>query len=264
MSKRRIKAVLFDLGETLLTFGKLDTGKLIADSVRRSYNYLKELNQPVGPFWAYRLTHLWGVRWHVVKSSLTGNDFDSLDLIKNYGIRKGFDLTDAQWDEMAWKWYQPLAEIGHIEPDISESLQKLKDMGLSLGLLSNTFIHASSLERHMAQGGFLDHLPVRMYTYQYPWRKPDVRIFEVGAEKMGVDADKIVYVGDRIDNDVVGAAGAGMLPVMKRAYTNEKKSPPEGVPVIETISQLPNLLAEICEIPTQTKTEEKQPAATEG
>ena len=74
MSGRRIEAVLFDLGDTLLHFGKLRKGQLVEEAVRRSYAYLQEHHQPTGPFWAYRLMHLWGVRWHLLRSWATGNE----------------------------------------------------------------------------------------------------------------------------------------------------------------------------------------------
>lgn len=248
MAKQPIEAVLFDLGETLLTFGKLETGRLSAEAVRRSYDYLKECSQPVGSFWTYRLLHLWGIRYQVLKSSLTGNDFDSLELIKHYGKRKGFNLTEAQWEELNWKWYEALYEMGVVEAETAASLNKLRDMGLKVGLLSNTFIHKSSLERHMAEAGFLECLSPRLYTYQYAWRKPDSRIFYAAAENIGVACENIIYVGDRIDNDVEGASKVGMLPIMKAAYTNKGKTVPNGVNVIDKISELPDLIARIADI----------------
>lgn len=262
MAKPLIEAVLFDLGETLLTFGKLDIGKLSAEAVRRSYDYLKQCNQPVGSFWTYRLLHLWGIKYQVLKSAITGNDFDSLELLKHYGKRKGFQLTDDQWVELNWKWYEVLYEMAVVEPDIVDSLTRLKDMGLKVGLLSNTFIHKSSLERHMAEAGFLDCLTPRLYTYQYPWRKPDSRIFRAGAEKIGVACENIVYVGDRIDNDVEGATKVGMTPVLKKAYTNKTKTPPEGVNVINDIRELPDLIARIADIKKKEITQAPQPVCS--
>ena len=43
-----IKAVLFDLGETLLNFGKIKKTRLILQGARSSHDYLKEQGQPVG------------------------------------------------------------------------------------------------------------------------------------------------------------------------------------------------------------------------
>ena len=47
-------------------------------------------------------------------------------------------------------------------------------------------------------------------------RKPDPLPFRVAAELLGVDPVEVVYIGDRPDKDVVGAAAAGMVPVRVR------------------------------------------------
>lgn len=246
MAKRRIEAVLFDLGETLLKFGRLDRDRLFSEAVDRSYAFLKEHAQPVGSYWAYRFFYLWGIRWNVFKSWVSGNDFDSLSLLKEYGRKRGFTLSDSQWEELNWQWYEGLADLGGVVAGTKEALGKLQQMGLKLGMLSNTFIHKSSLERHLRQEGLIDYLPLRLYTYEFPWRKPDERIFRKAAQKIGVDCEKIIYVGDRIDNDVIGAQKVGMLPVLIKAYTNEKKEVPADVAFIESITELPGLIEKIC------------------
>lgn len=265
MSKRRIEAVLFDLGETLLQFGRLDRNKLFSEAVQRSYAYLKDQSQPVGSYWAYRLFYLWGIRWSVFKSAISGNDFDSLELLKEYGRKRGFTLSPAQWEEVNWQWYRGLADIGGVVPGTPQTLEKLRQTGLKLGLLSNTFIHKSSLERHMQEAGLLDYLPVRLYTYDYPWRKPDARIFKEGARAMGVDCEKIIYVGDRIDNDVIGAKKVGMLPVLVKAYTNAMIPIPADVAFIESLTELPEWIEKNCLVNTaNTNPQPQQPLCPKG
>jgi len=84
--------------------------------------------------------------------------------LKHFGRRKGFTLSDDQWIELNWRWYETLADYAKVVPGSVDALRDLADMGLKIGLLSNTFVHASSLERHMANVGLLDLLPVRMYS----------------------------------------------------------------------------------------------------
>lgn len=249
MSKRQIEAVIFDLGETLLNFGRLDRGILFDRALRCSYGYLKEQSQPVGSFRMYRFFHTWGIRWHLLKSWITGDDFDSLELLKNYGRKRNFHLDQAQWEELNWRWYQGLSEVGQVEPGTADALQALGDMGLKVGLLSNTFVHKSCLERHLEDEGLLQFLPERFYSYDFDYRKPDVRIFQDVAQKMDIAAERMIYVGDRVDNDVKGSLAAGMLPVLKKAYTNENTKIPEHTQQITTISELPGLIRRICEIP---------------
>lgn len=256
MQKRRIEAVLFDLGETLLRFGRMDRSRLVAEAALRSYAYLKDHDQPVGSAGAYRFFHVWGMRWHVFQAWVTGNDFNSLEVLQKFGRKHGFNLTADQWDELNWQWYEVLSKIGQVLPGTVEALKALREMGLKLGVLSNTFVHRNSLERHMQQEGLLEFFDKRMYSYEFPWRKPDVRIFKAAAQKMNIDPEHIIYVGDHLVNDVQGSSAAGMLPVLLKAYTNEKKAIPEGVHRIELIAELPELIAAACEIKT-TRNEPK-------
>ena len=242
LSERRIEAVLFDLGDTLLHFGKLSKGQLVEDALRRSYAYVQEHNQPVGPFWAYRLLHLWGVRWHLLRSWMTGNDFNSLELLETYGSRNGMTLTPQQWEELNWRWYERLAEVGVVEPGTAEALAALRAMGLKLGVLSNTFIHKSSLERHLEQEQLLDYFPVRLYSYEFPWRKPNVKIFQEAARRVGTEPPHILFVGDLIGKDVVGSLAAGMVAALKVGPSNLGKTVPRGVHCIERIADLPALV----------------------
>jgi len=245
LSAGRIDAVLFDLGDTLLHFGALSKGRLIEQAMRRSYDYLQELNQPVGSFWAYRLLHLWGIRGHLVRSWLTGSDFNSLQLLQEYGAKRGFTLSPDQWEELNWRWYEGLANIGQAEPGTAEALAALAAAGLKLGILSNTFIHKSALERHLDKEGLLRFFPVRLYSYEYPWRKPNVKIFLEAAKSVGAAPQRIVFVGDLIKKDVAGAQAAGMIPVLKTAYSNAGRSLPSGVYRIDRIADLPALIETI-------------------
>ena len=47
----------------------------------------------------------------------------------------------------------------------------------------------------------------------YPFRKPDPRLFYAACEKLDVLPQESVYVGDIYGRDVLGAHRAGMTPV---------------------------------------------------
>jgi HAD superfamily hydrolase (TIGR01549 family) len=242
LTERTIKAVLFDLGDTLLNFGRLQTTKVFRQSARLTYDYLKNCAQPVGNFRWYCLRNLIAIRVRSLWADITGRDFDALSLLKKSGIKHGYKLADDQWRQVGWLWYEPLSKFAKIEPTLKETLATLKKMGLKLGILSNTFISAGSLDRHLAQLGILDFFPCRLYSYQFEFRKPDRRIFQAAAERMGERAENILFVGDRLDVDIWPALRAGMRAAMKSAYTNVGKNAPTGVWKIDRIVELPALI----------------------
>lgn len=242
MGRTKIEAVLFDLGETLVNFGKIDSGRLFKEAGRRSYTFLKKLNQPVGRFRQYFWRNMWGLYVRYYISMVTGRDFDSLALLEKYGRRRGFNLSREQWQELNWLWYEPLRKRARTEPDLAETLTKLTEAGLKLGIVSNTFVNAGALDRHLTEEGLIGFFDTRVYSCEFGFRKPDKRIFLEAARQVGAQPANIMYVGDRINKDVKGALRAGMKPVLKNAYTNAGKKAPDGVERIERISELPELV----------------------
>jgi len=245
MAERRIKALLFDLGDTLVDFGKVDTSRLFKQGARLSYDFLKGLGQPVGSFWYYCWRNLWSLRFHYWISNITGRDFDALELSKQVGAKWGIRLDEQQWRRLAWLWYKPLGEIGRLAPDAMATLERLRRRGLKLGIVSNTFVNGNSLDRHLQQLGILDFFSVRIYSYEFAFRKPDLGIFKAAAERVGEMVGDIVFVGDRIDKDIEPALRLGMRAVLKKAYTNEGKDAPEGTWKIERLSELPAIIDRI-------------------
>ena len=245
MPDKKIKAVLFDLGETLLNFGKVNTGRLFLQGAKLSYDFLKSCDQPVGNFQYYCCRNLISMRIRYLLSNITKNDFNSLALLRGIGIKKGIRLDGQQWRHFAWLWYEPLSKVATTEPDIKETLTALKNSGLKLGIVSNTFVNGSSLDKHMEQVGILDFFTVRLYSYEFDFRKPDVRIFRVAAERIGEIMENILFVGDRIDSDIRPAIRSGMQAALKTAYTNDGKKTPKGAWKINQISELPVLIEKI-------------------
>lgn len=245
MPNKKIKAVLFDLGETLLDFGKLSTGEIFRKGARLSYDFLKSRGQPVGNFRYYCLWNMAALYFRRIISAITRNDFNSLALLRWVGMKKGIRLDGDQWRHFAWLWYEPLSEVATVEPDIKETLTRLKNSGLKLGIVSNTFVNADSLEKHMQQVGILDFFEPRLYSYEFDFRKPDPRIFRLAAERIGESPDNIMFVGDRIDKDIKPAIRIGMQAIMKAAYTNNGKKIPNGASKIRHVSELPGLIEKI-------------------
>ena len=241
----QIKAVFFDLGETLLDFGKIKATRLFRQGARLSYDFLKSCGQPVGNFEYYCWRNLIALRFRHLISNITKKDINSSALLRGLGTKKGIKLDTEQWRHFAWLWYEPLSKIATTDPKIKETLIALKGLGLKLGILSNTFVNAHSLEKHLKQLGVLDFFTVRMYSYEFDFRKPDARIFKIAAERIGEAAENIMYVGDRIDKDINPALKIGMHAVMKDAYTNVGKTPPDGAWKITHISELPALIEKI-------------------
>jgi len=210
----RIKGVFFDLGETLLNFGHVDVSGWFESGARLSYAYLDALGQPLPSFAKYHRRQLWAIRWRYFLSRLSGQEFDARTLIARLARKMGQNLTDRQVEELAWLWYEPLSHCATAESDLQRTLQHLA-VGRTLGVISNTFIPASALDRHLAQLNLLDLLPVRVYSCDARYRKPHPAIFRIALQRAGLRAEETMFVGDSLTADIAGANRAGMISVLK-------------------------------------------------
>jgi HAD superfamily hydrolase (TIGR01549 family) len=125
-------------------------------------------------------------------------------------FRPGFDLAEER---------EKRAEAGKPEwfgeedlyADVRPSLSALREAGLWVGIAGNQTVRAGGLLRGL-------DLPSDMIATSDDWgtSKPDVKFFEHVIEAAPAEADEILYVGDRLDNDIRPAAEAGLLTALIR------------------------------------------------
>jgi len=76
------------------------------------------------------------------------------------------------------------------------------------------------------------------------WRveKPDAGFFAQVVEEAGVPAEAILYVGDRVDNDVVPARAAGLHAIRVRRGAHARVESPDGIVTVGSLTELPEAL----------------------
>jgi len=240
---RTIRATLFDLGDTLLDFGPIDTLALFARGARLAYRYLQELEYSLPPFPAYHRRRLWMVRWHYFKSRLTRREFNALNLLARLDSGTDRKLTPQQAEQLAWRWYEPLGRCATIEEGLADILAGLRADGVALGVVSNTFVPGQVLDRHLREVGLLEHLPVRVYSCDVRYRKPDRRIFEIALDRLGVSAGEAMFVGDSLRADVTGANRAGMISVLKDPTGAKRPRRNRPAHRVTSLRELPGIVA---------------------
>jgi FMN phosphatase YigB (HAD superfamily) len=75
--------------------------------------------------------------------------------------------------------------------------------------------------------------------------KPDASFFECVVKAAGAPAEEILYVGDRVDNDVVPALAAGLHAVRIRRGAHAETASPQGTVTIDSLAELPEVLARV-------------------
>ena len=215
VQNRPIKAVLFDLGNTLLDFEPTNIEQIFEVGSRRVYTYLQEKGCPLPSFNNYHRRQLRRILWRVGLARLIRRDFNGLDTLRQISLSMGHKLSQEELEEMVWLWYDPLSNTARVAGEVREVLDWLVQHNLKLGIISNTFVPGVILDRHLAREGLLDYFPVRIYSCDTKFRKPSRKIFRLALEKLRCPAEQVVFVGDVPRMDIRGARRLGMIGVLK-------------------------------------------------
>jgi HAD superfamily hydrolase (TIGR01549 family) len=128
-------------------------------------------------------------------------------------VRPGLD---ARAESERWKADDPAGLRNHFDaddlyPDVRAAFAALRHLGLQVIIAGNQPAEAGPAITAMHLGAD-DVLISDVIGVQ----KPAAEFFQAVADAAGVEPEAVMYVGDRVDNDVVPAAAAGMIAVLLR------------------------------------------------
>ncbi|MFC5186676.1 HAD family hydrolase [Actinomadura harenae] len=156
----------------------------------------------------------------------------------------GFDLA-AEREKRATAGKPETFGEADFYPDVRPSLAKLRDDGLWVGIAGNQTVRAGGILRSL-------DLPSDLIATSDDWgvSKPDTDFFRCVVDAAPCEADEILYVGDRLDNDIRPAAEVGLLTALIRRgpWGIIQQDDPEADRVatmrIDSLGELPGRVAE--------------------
>jgi len=96
-------------------------------------------------------------------------------------------------------------------PDALETLKALREADRPVGLISDCSPEAPLLWHETP---LAEYLPEPVLSCSVGLRKPDPAIYTLALGRMGVDANRTVYVGDGDSRELPGAAAVGLCPIL--------------------------------------------------
>jgi FMN phosphatase YigB (HAD superfamily) len=217
-----IRAVLFDIDDTLLDFDPQASRHAFRIGAERTYAYLKSRDLAVPTFEKFLKTHCslaWRMKWI---ARLTGKEQSVRHVLRKLCLKLRLQRDEVSLSRLGWLWYEPLVECCTIAPDVVPTLARLRDAGLKLGLVCNTPLQGDVIDKHLELEGLLDFFPIRIYSSDVGYRKPDVRTFAAALRELHVQPNEAMYVGDVPKSDMAGAHKAGIRTVLRqRTYNGE-------------------------------------------
>lgn len=243
MTFPQIKGIYFDLGYTLIGYGNRKWRLIDYEGQKLAYDDLIDRKYDLPDFQTFNQ------RLEILKEQCRPADREALrewkandapeKLLADLNIENPVE-NSRRFIELTYsvaRKYMSVCEGG------KRTLRELKHRGYKIGVISNTLYSRDLLDTDLLVLGLDPFIEYRIYSSEIGYRKPHPIIFQAAVDTMLLQPQEIIYVGDRLRVDMLGAGKAGLQPVL---LLREDMVYPDVIPpdiiVINKISQLLEML----------------------
>ena len=173
--------------------------------------------------------------------NITAQNF--FDKMSEISARGGEPVKEA-WEEWAPANLSRPIWSHLLDESYPETLETLAYLSKSyrLGVIAN---QGKGLEDRLRELGIRPYFEIIVSSSDFGVKKPDLAIFQLALEQAGCHPEESLYIGDRVDNDIVPAKTIGMRTIRilqgLGALTPESSQYPSDM-LMTNLSELKNIL----------------------
>jgi len=215
-----LDAVLFDYGDTLMRFAY--EPELIEAGHRAGLEALGRDDLPDAAAVAGRFREAYEpLLW--ARDGLDELEYPGLvrQLLGDVGV----EVDDEELGRFLEAEHEAWAPARLLGAHTHALLEALRARGLRLGIVSNAFDPGWLLHRDLERLGLAERVDHAVFSSEVGRRKPDPAIFHAALEAVGAEAQRTLFVGDRLREDVAGAAALGMRTVQALWFAADDAEP---------------------------------------
>lgn len=150
-------------------------------------------------------------------------------------------LDPARFDELSERLFARFedARTFHLYPGVRELLEALRRRRLLIGLISNWSERLPRLLRALELDSAFDLV---LGSAALRLEKPDPALFELAVARAGASSEHCLHAGDHLENDALGALGAGLAAVLvdHEGHAGARERAP--CPVVASLAELQDLI----------------------
>lgn len=242
---RQTDIVLFDVGHTLVHSDRRHARAVVREVASAVHRQVRTLGFAPPPIERYLRAAKWSFLAAAVRSLTMRREVRIMEVMQRSHARMGIDLDMDATRELATQGAIAIWNLFHVDPDARAMLSELSGRGYRLGLISNTWLPGPIFDGYLQHEGLLDYFPVRVYSSEVGYMKPDRRIFDIALRALQAAPGQCIFVGDRMDNDIRGAARIGMqtIHVAHRPRRFWQYGRPDRA--VQRLSEIPDVLSSL-------------------
>ena len=232
-----IDGVLFDYGRTLVTFA-YPTDDLLR--VLEEFRPRIEAALGVPAPEAQTILHDVLLPLEEYIDSMGEDEVDYMDVYRDTWERAGMRLPDNLLHDILDAEQRCWDRAVRVDPDAPAVLAWLGEHGFKRGVCSNAPFPPKMMRRQIESNGIAGLVDAVVFSSEVGRRKPAPEVYQAALDAIGTAAPRTLFAGDRVREDYEGPLALGMRAVLVTAHA--EGSPPDGVPAIASLAELPSLL----------------------
>jgi putative hydrolase of the HAD superfamily len=222
-----IKAVLFDLGDTLWHFPEMPPAMEIrTQTMQRIGGVLKSWGVPLEGELRFLGRE---IRLGVERADRAAYESDCVSPDFNVVVRDiargmGLDIDTEQGAQLWDAWNLGGLTLGRtMFADAYETLDWLRERGYKLGCVTNRVFGGPRFVEEMQDLGLDRYFDTTMVSCDMGYMKPHPKIFEQALTELGISAGEAMMVGDSLKADVEASQALGMTAILRRVKKPDRK-----------------------------------------
>lgn len=240
-----LKAVLFDLDDTLLDWSKFDGNyyglELQRMSQLREYLVAQGYDVPVTDRFVEEFRDRSIAMWEYGRETMIAPHMPRIlaETVAQMGVPEDAIEASVLLEQYNWG-----AVPGtQIFPEVPKTLETIIDAGIQIGIVTNAYQTMAMRDVEIDEHGILKYFPTcRFSAADVGYLKPHPAIFETAINCTQTSPEETVFVGDNLNADIVGAQRVGMRGVWRDTGQHPSRIALETVDPDATITALDQLL----------------------
>ena len=237
-----IRAILFDLGNTLLEYEAHPSREIFHAAVRAVRDHLCRQGRALPDAETFVAAFDASFAAELRRAGAT-TDRAVVNALQTVLAIQDLAMAPLNLPEMLAPCYEAIAQQVVVYPDTLPTLIELKQSGLRLGLVANTFWPKEFHLRDLARFELLALFDGLWFSSDAPEAPPHAGIFERALAGLDAAAEEAVFVSDDPTQDIRRAQAAGIRSVLK-FHPLQAKVPRDVRPDarIDALNQIPALV----------------------
>lgn len=241
-----LQAILFDLDATLVDWDQatVDWHDHSITCLRPIYNYLRAAGHDLP-----------NIQWFVeVYESQVHQQWSTAAKSLDWDAPLHIDMLKATLEYLEIKVKQ--SSLPHVQrlfawslfpgvqtyPDTLTVLQTIRQAGLKTALVTNAALPMWMRDTELASLGLLDYLDVRLTAADAGKLKPHPLPFRIALDRLDVQPEEAIMVGDNLEADIAGAHAAHMRGIWVKRGESDKNGAVSPDAVISNLNDLLGVL----------------------